>query len=63
MKMNYIGGRGEFSKDTSYYVEVIGFIPQSDILVSIKTKGNTFRAEKRYPSLNSLLKNWKPDHE
>lgn len=41
----------------------IMFIPQSDILVSIRTKGNTFRAEKRYPSLNSLLKNWEPDQK
>ena len=63
MKMSYVGSRSEFNKDISYYVDVIGFIPQSDILVSIRTKRNTFRAEKRYPSLNSLLKNWEPDYK
>lgn len=63
MKMNYIGGKSEFNKDIFYYVDVIGFIPQSDILVSIRTKGNTFNAERRYPSLNSLLKNWEPGHK
>lgn len=46
MKMNYVGGKSEFNKDISYYVDVIGFIPQSDILVNIRTKGNTYRAEK-----------------
>lgn len=63
MKMNYVGGKSEFNKDIPYYVDVIGFIPQSDILVSIKTKGNAYRAERRYPSLNSLLKNWKPNNK
>lgn len=63
MKMNYVGGKSEFNKDIPYYVDVIGFIPQSDILVNIRTKGNTYRAERRYSSLNSLLKNWKPDHD
>jgi len=63
MKMNYVGGKSEFNKDIQYYVDVIGFIPQSDILVSIRTKGNTYKVERRYSSLNSLLKNWKPDYK
>lgn len=63
MKMNYVGGKSEFNNDIQYYVDVIGFIPQSDILVSIRTKGNTYKVERRYSSLNSLLKNWKPDYK
>lgn len=62
MKMKYIGGKNEFNKNADYYVDIVGFIPQSDILVSIRNKGNTSQTERRYCSLNSLLKNWTAAH-
>lgn len=59
MKMKYIGSeRHGFKKDSIWYIDIIGFIPQSDILCQIRNKGNSMIIQRRYSSLNSLLKNW-----
>ena len=63
MKMKYIGSekRG-IKKDTIWYVDVIGFIPHSDIICQIRNRSSyndsSTVMQKRYSSLSSLLKNW-----
>ena len=63
MKMKYIGSEKHgIKKDTIWYVDVIGFIPQSDILCQIRNRSSyndsSTVIQKRYSSLSSLLKNW-----
>lgn len=59
MKMKYIGSeRHGIKKDSIWYVDVVGFIPQSDILCQIRNKNYSTIMQRRYSSLSSLLKNW-----
>lgn len=59
MKMKYIGSeRHGIKKDSIWYVDVVGFIPQSDILCQIRNKNYSTIMQRRYGSLSSLLKNW-----
>lgn len=56
MNLKYIGKSKELEYGKIYSVNIIGFIPKSDIVVQIKS--NKFLMEKRYCSLNSLMKNF-----
>ena len=63
MKMKYIGSEKHgIKKDIIWYVYVIDFIPQSDILCQIRNRSSCNDSstvmQKRYSSLSSLLKNW-----
>ena len=57
--MKYIGSeRHGIKKGSIWYVDIIGFIPQSDIVCQIRDKGNRTVIQRRYHSINLLLKNW-----
>ena len=63
MKMKYIGSEKHgIKKDSIWYVEVVGFIPHSDIVCQIRNRSSYDNSstiiQKRYSSLGSLLKNW-----
>lgn len=59
MKMKYIGSEKHgIKKDTVWHVDVIGFIPHSDILCQIRNGNGSVVMRRRYSSLSSLLKNW-----
>ena len=63
MKMKYIGSEKHgIKKDSIWYVDVVGFIPYSDIVCQIRNRSNINNSstilQHRYPSLSSLLKNW-----
>jgi hypothetical protein len=63
MKMKYIGSeRHGIKKDSVWYVDVVGFIPHSDILCQIRNRSSYDNSstiiQRRYSSLSSLLKNW-----
>lgn len=59
MKMKYIGSeRHGFRKGDIWNVEVVGFIPASDIICEMRKTNQCTLVRKRYKSLSSLLKNW-----
>ena len=59
MKMKYIGSeRHGFKKGDVWTVEIVGFIPASDIVCEMSQSNQSILIRKRYGSLSSLLKNW-----
>lgn len=59
MKMKYIGSEKHgIKKDSVWHVEVVGFIPASDILCQIRNNNSTITMQRRYSSLAALLRNW-----
>lgn len=61
--MKYIGSEKHGIKRNSvWYVDVVGFIPSSDIVCQIRNRSSynysSIIIQKRYSSLSSLLKNW-----
>jgi hypothetical protein len=63
MKMRYIGSeKYGIKKDSIWYVEVVGFIPHSDIVCQIRNRSSfddsSTVIQRRYSSLSALFKNW-----
>lgn len=63
MKMKYIGSEKHgIKKDSIWYVDVVDFIPHSDIVCEIRNRSSADNSSviiwRRYSSLSRLLKNW-----